>query len=106
MFKKLKDKIDFLKWAYKFEHRDVGKPKEINSYITVNNIEPKLVDVHMVVGTGELAQYKMYVRERLIKKFSDELSKILVMEENDLMNGTAEVTIRCYISPFVEDKND
>ena len=99
MFKKIKEKIDFLKWAY--ANRNI-KGHEVNAYITVNNIEPKLVDVHMVVGTGELAQYKMYVRERLIKKFSDELSKILVMEENDLMNGTAEVTIRCYISPFVE----
>lgn len=100
MFKKIKEKIKFLKWAY--ANRNI-KGQEVNAYITVNNIKPKLVDVHMVVGTGELEQYKMYVRERLIKKFSDELSKILVMEENDLMNGTAEVTIRCYISPFVEE---
>lgn len=99
MFKKLKEKIDFLKWAYA-NRKTINQP--VNAYIKVNNVEPKFVSVHMVVGTGELAQYKMYVRERLIKKFSDELSKILVMEENDLMNGTAEVTIRCYISPFVE----
>lgn len=101
MFKKIKEKIEFLKWVY--ANRNI-KGQEVNSYITVNNIKPKLVDVHMLVGTGELIQYKMYVRERLIKKFSDELSKILVMEENDLMNGTAEVTIRCYISPFVEER--
>ena len=98
--KKLKEDISFYRWVYA-NRKTINQP--INTYIKVNNIEPKLVDVHMVVGTGELAQYNMHVRERLIKKFSDELSKILVMEENDLMNGTAEVTIRCYISPFVEE---
>lgn len=99
MFKKIKEKIDFLKWAY--SNRNI-KGNEVNAYITVNNIKPELVCVERIVGNGELAQYEEYVYESMIKSFSKELYKHLLMEREDLLNGTSKVRIRCYISPFVE----
>lgn len=102
MFKKVKEKIDFLKWAY--ANRNI-KGHEVNAYITVNNIKPELVCVERIVGNGELEQYEEYVYESMIKSFSKELYSHLSMEKEDLLNGTSKVRVRCYISPFVEDKN-
>ena len=102
-FKKLKEKIDFLKWAYKFEHRDIGSPHMTNGYIKVNNIEPTLIQCVNTVGNGELAQYEWDVRRDLLEHVMNELDKILVMEKEDLFNGTSRVEIKFYVSPFVKE---
>lgn len=99
MFKKLKEKIEFLKWVY--ANRNLSENK-IDAHIRANNIKLELVCVEQIVGNGELAQYEAYVYESLMRSFSKKLYSHLFMEREDLLNGTSKVRIRCYISPFVE----
>ena len=101
MFKKIKEKIEFLKWAY--ANRNL-KAQEINAYIRVNNIEPKLVCIERIVDSGELQQYERHIKRDLLEQFLHNIDNLLVMEKEDLFNGTSKVIIRCYISPFVEER--
>lgn len=100
MFKKLKEKIEFLKWAY--VNRNI-KSQEINAYIRVNNIEPKLICVERIIPTDELNMYEPYVKKEMLQKMVSEFGHFFGMEKEDLLNGTSKVIIRCYISPFSED---
>lgn len=97
--KKLKEKIEFLKWAYA-NRKAYGTT--VNALITVNNIKPTLVYAERIVDSGELQQYERHVKRDLLEQFLHSVDNLLVMEKEDLFNGTSKVIIRCYISPFVE----
>ena len=99
MFKKLKEKIDFIKWAYANKQ---AFNNTVDALITVNNIKPTLVHVERIVDSGELQQYERHVKRDLLNQFLHSVDNLLVMEKKDLFNGTSKVIIRCYISPFVE----
>ena len=103
MFKKLKEKIDFIKFAYATRK---APNNTVNALITVNNIKPILVQAERIVDSGELQQYERFIKRDLLEQFLHYLDNLLVMEKEDLFNGTFKVIIRCYISPFkVADNN-